>query len=164
MLPNNIANGLFTTNPTKTKFYISSKVHKLNNTGCPVISSVDCHTSSISQYVDYHLQPIVKEVRSCIKQLFNNTKDVTLPKDPIAISLDVEALRISIPNSVGIAPVKRAYNKYQHKTVPTKVLTTFLALILTLKNFVFNSKFYLQIKGCTMDTICDPTYGNSYTC
>ena len=43
--------------------------------------------------------------------------------------------------------------------VATKVIT-FLALILTLNNFIFNSKFYLQIKGCAMGTICAPTYAN----
>ena len=66
------------------------------------------------------------------------------------------------PNSEGIAAVKRAYIKYHHKTVTTKVLTIFLALILTLNNFIFNSKFYLQIKGCTMGTICAPAYANIF--
>ena len=31
------------------------------------------------------------------------------------------------------------------KTTATKVITTFITLNLTLNNFVFNSKFYLQI-------------------
>ena len=31
-----------------------------------------------------------------------------------------------------------------------------IALILTLNNFIFNSKFYFQIKGCAMGTICAP--------
>ena len=57
---------------------------------------------------------------------------------------------------------KRAHNKYQHKTVATKVLTTFLALILALNNFIFISKFYLQIKGCSMGTICAPAYANIF--
>ena len=35
-----------------------------------------------------------------------------------------------------------------------------IALILTLYNFIFNSKFYFQIKGCAMGTICAPTYAN----
>ena len=36
----------------------------------------------------------------------------------------------------------------------TKVITTFLALILTLNNFIFNSIKYLQTKGSAMGTIC----------
>ena len=74
----------------------------------------------------------------------------------------MKALYTSIPNSEGIAAVKGPYDKYQQKTVATKVLTTFLALILTLNNFIFNSKLYLQIKGCAMDTICAPAYANIF--
>ena len=40
------------------------------------------------------------------------------------------------------------------------MIKTFLAFILTLNNFIFNSKFYLQIKGCAMGAICAPTYTN----
>ena len=48
-----------------------------------------------------------------------------------------------------------------HKTLPTKIIT-FLALILTLNNFVYNRKFYLQIKGCAMGKICAPAYANIF--
>ena len=41
-------------------FYMFPKIHKPKNRGRPVISSVNCHTTSISQYVDHHLQPHVK--------------------------------------------------------------------------------------------------------
>ena len=66
------------------------------------------------------------------------------------------------PNNEGIAATKKRYDSYIHKTIPTKIITTFLALILTLNNFVFNSKFYLQIKGCAMGTICAPAYANIF--
>ena len=37
--------------------------------------------------------------------------------------------------------------------VSTNVIITFLSLILTLNNFLFNSTHYLQTMGCAMDTI-----------
>ena len=52
--------------------------------------------------------------------------------------------------------------KYSKRIAPTKVITTFLALILTLNNFIFNCKNYLQIKGCAMETICAPSYANIF--
>ena len=55
LLPQNIADGLSTSNPRTPKFYLSPKIHKPNNPGCLDISSVDCHTSNISRYVEYHL-------------------------------------------------------------------------------------------------------------
>ena len=75
-------------------------------------------------------------------------------------TLDVKSLYTSTSNPEGMAAVKNAHERYQHKTGPTKVITTFLASILTLNNFIFNSKFYLQIIGCAMDTICAPPYAN----
>ena len=44
------------------------------------------------------------------------------------------------------------------KATATKVITTSLAVILTLNKFVFNSKHFLQIKGCRMGIICAPSY------
>ena len=46
LLPNNIANGSSTTNPRTEKRYMSPKVHKPNNPGRPVISSVEHFTIS----------------------------------------------------------------------------------------------------------------------
>ena len=61
--------------------------------------------------------------------------------------MDIRSSYTSITNKEGIAATKKRYDSYIHKTLPTKIITTFLALILTLNNFVFNSSFYLQIKG-----------------
>ena len=76
--------------------------------------------------------------------------------------MDVKALYKHVPNNEGIAAVKQKHDNYTKKTAATKVITTFLALILTLNNFIFNSKFYFQIKGCAMGTICAPTYTNMF--
>ena len=43
------------------------KINKKDNPGRPVVSSVNCHTSSISKYVDYHLQPILKDIPSYVR-------------------------------------------------------------------------------------------------
>ena len=76
--------------------------------------------------------------------------------------MDVKALYKNIPHNEGIAAVKRKNDNYTKKTVATKVITTFLALIWTQNNFIFNSKFYLQIKGCAMRTIYAPIYTNIF--
>ena len=53
--------------PRTPQFYISPKIHKEGNPGLPVVSSINCHTANISKYVDYHLQPIVKQIPSYVK-------------------------------------------------------------------------------------------------
>ena len=67
LLPQKIADGLKITNPKTPKFYISLKIHKPNNPERPVINSPECHISEISRFVDHHLQPLVKQISSYIK-------------------------------------------------------------------------------------------------
>ena len=74
--------------------------------------------------------------------------------------MDVKALYANMPNNEGIAAVKRKHYNCIKKIVATKVIT-FLALILPLDNFIFNSKFYRQMKSsATMGIICAPTQVN----
>ena len=56
--------------------------------------------------------------------------------------------------------MREAYDNRPTKTVATKVIITFLSLILILNNFIFNSMNYLQIMGCAMGTNCTPPYAN----
>ena len=67
-----VAEALKRNDPQKTKFYLRPKIHKEGNPGHPVVSSVNCHTANISKYVDYHLQPIVKETLSYVR----DTQDI----------------------------------------------------------------------------------------
>ena len=89
----------------------------------------------------------------------NNFK---VPKNSFLVTMDMKALYTNIPNNESIAAVKWKQDNYTKKTVATKVTTTFLAHILTLNNSMFDSKFYLQIKGCAMGTICALTYPNLF--
>ena len=43
------------------------KIHKRGIPETSVITSVNCLTSKISDYVDYHLQVILKEILSLVK-------------------------------------------------------------------------------------------------
>ena len=50
--------------------------------------------------------------------------------------------------------MREAYDNRNTKTLAAKVIITFLTVILTLNNFVFNSIIYLQRMGYAMGTIC----------
>ena len=60
----------------------------------------------------------------------------------------------NIRNAEAIKAVKMSLDNHPKRTVTTKVITTFLVLILTLNNFIFNSTNCLQTKGYAMGTIC----------
>ena len=83
----------------------------------------------------------------------------TVPDNSYLVSLYVKSLYSNIPNSEGI---KASLDNFPRKTIATKVITAFLSLILTLINFAFNCKNYLQIKGCAMGTIYALCYANIF--
>ena len=126
---------------------------------------MNCHTSKISRFVDHHLQPLVREIPSYIKNtndFINKINNFAVPPNSLLVTMDVNSLYINIPNNEEIASVKKKCDIYLKKTISTKIITTFLALMLILNNFIFNSKFYLQVKGCAMGTICAPSYANIF--
>ena len=152
-----MSEGLKTENPKTPHFYLKPQVHKEGNPGRPLISSINCYASKISGYVGYHLQPIVKEIPSYVQDtadIFRKNNQIDfVPNNSYLVSLDLKSLYANIPNAEGIKSVKTSWEKYSKRTASAKVINTFLALILTLNNFVFNCKNYLRIKGCTMATI-----------
>jgi len=48
-------------------FYMLPKIHKVNNPGRPVVSSVNSHTEKLSAYVDKFLRPIAEKLPSYIQ-------------------------------------------------------------------------------------------------
>ena len=99
--------------PENTKILFTTKKENL---GCPVVSSVNCHTSNISKYVDYHLQPIVKEIPSHVKDAKDFIQELNqieqTPEDNLLDTFDVKSLHTNIPNNEGIKAVMVAYDKH----------------------------------------------------
>ena len=148
-----------------SEFHLLPKIHKSNNLGRPTISSINCHTSRISEFVDYYLQTEVKKLKSYIEDttdFIRKTEAIDhVSDDSYLVSLDVRSLYTNIPHKEGIEAVKQKLKKSK-PSINIKVILTFLKLILTLNNFVFNGINYLQKKGCAMGTKCAPSYANIF--
>ena len=80
------------------------KIHKKDNQGRPVISSINCHTSKISEYVDHHFQPTVKEIPWYIQNTIDFLRKINqidfVPDKSYLASLDVKSLYTNIPKVV----------------------------------------------------------------
>ena len=145
-----VAKGLRTENGT-TKLYLRPKIH---------------HKQSPSTHFSYHLQPIIKEIPSYLK----NTKDIfqkinqieEIPEDSVLVPLDVKSLCTNISNNDGIKTIEGADDKHPNKFVSTKIITTFLSSILTLNNFLFNSVNYIQKMRRAMSNVWAPLYANLF--
>ena len=159
------ANSLLEEKIETPEFQLFPKIHKASNPGRPVISSINCHTSRISEFVDYYLQTEVKKLKSYIEDttdFIRKTEAIDhVSDDSYLVSLDVRSLYTNIPHKEGIEAVKQK-SKKSKSIINIKVVLTFLKLILTLNNFVFNGINYLQKKGCAMGTACAPSYANIF--
>ena len=129
--------------------YTQPKIHIKGNPDRPVISSLNCHTTKIPQYVDHHLQLHVQELGSYIKDSTDFIKKVSttdkVPQKSFLVTMDIRSLYTKIPDNKGIKAVETTLKQ---KNLPTKVIIIFLKLILTLNNFIFNYTNILEIKGC----------------
>ena len=165
-LEKKLAEGLKAVEPRTPQFYLLPKIHKANIPGRPVVSSINSHTTKSSEFVDYYLQPFVKSLRSYVQDtthFINKIESVSkhLPQRAILVTMDVKSLYTNIPNHEGITAVKSFLDTSAIKHL-TPIITTFLRLILTLNNFIFNDTNFLKTNGIAMGTKCAPSYANLF--
>ena len=124
-----------------SSFYMLPMVHKKNNPGRPIISTINNPTSSIAQFVDHHLQPIAEKLLSFVKDtgaFLRKINDIgTIPKISIQVTMDVASLYSNIPHRKGINATVQALENWWTPLIPTRVLIKFLSLFLHLNNFIF---------------------------
>ena len=91
------------TNVKPGRFYLLLKLHKTENPGRPIVSSNSHPTERISQFVDYHINPLVSTLDSYIKDttdFLNKLSNLgNLPNDAILVTLDVSSLYTNIPHN-----------------------------------------------------------------
>ena len=142
-MPSKTANSLLEEKMQTPEFHRLLKIDKANNLGRPAISSVNCHTSRISGFVDYYLQPEVKKFKSYVKDNTDIVKKIEAT-DHISdycylVSLDVRSVHT---HEEAIEAVKQKLKKSK-PSISIKVILSFLKLILTLNNFIFNDLNYV---------------------
>ena len=145
----NLKNSLLEEKIETPEFHLLPKTHKANNPRRPVISSINYHTSRISEFVDCYLQPEVKKIISYVKDTPDFVKKIEtidhLSDNSYLVSLDVRSLCTNILHKKGIETAKQKLRKSK-PDISIKAIFTFLKPILTLNNFVFNGINYLQKK------------------
>ena len=100
LLSNSTASKLNIDEVKTPQFHVFPKVHKTNIPGRLVVSSVECHTITISKFVDQYVQPHAKSLPSYEKDTsdfinrINKTKDIN--KDTILVTLNVKSLYTNI--------------------------------------------------------------------
>ena len=130
ILNEKIANDLLTSEAKTPQFKMLRKVHKDGNSGRPVVSSIDCHTTRISKYIDNRLQPHIKQLKSYVKDCTDFIRKINsvekISDNSILVTVDVRSLYTNIPNKEGIEAVETTLKR---KNKATRIITTFLRLV-----------------------------------
>jgi len=163
-------NTLKPSQPKTPIFYILPKTHKQIRPppGRPIVASIGAPTEKISAFIDDILQPFVKNLPSYIKNSNHFLERLAeipqpLPKDVILVTIDVVSLYTNIPHDEGIKAIEHFLEKRPKGTLPTTgFLTKLIAMILTMNNFTFMNKHFLQKKGTAMGTKMAPSYANLF--
>ena len=146
-----MSNPLFLDKVKTPAFYLLPKIHKPNNPGRSVYCSADCHTSSISEFVDHNLEPAVTNLKSFVIDTTDFIKKIenvnNITNDSYLVSLDVRSLYTNIRNTDGIEAVRKPLQKSKPSISIFIIIITFLRLILTLNN-------YELIYGLVRRTFC----------
>ena len=101
--------------------YIHPKIHKRleNVPGRPVISNCGTPTEKVSEFLDYHLKPVMQSGRSYIKDSGDFLKKIkhlgSLPENAILVTADVVGPYPSIPHEAGLQALEEALENRNHK-------------------------------------------------
>ena len=139
-------------------FYLLPKIHKrlYDVPGRPVISNCGYYTENISSFLDFHLQPLAREVKSYIKDNNDFLKKLrslpNLPDDIILCTVDVVGLYPNIPHEEGLSALRKQLDLRQEKDVTTSTLVELAEVVLKNNIFTFKEKTLKQKWGTAIGT------------
>lgn len=160
--------------PRERKFYILPKIHKDPNKwtipheippGRPIVSDCGSETYYTAEYLDFFLNPLSTKHPAFVRDTYHFlhvVKHLRIPANSYFFSMDVESLYTNIPIEAGMNCVKQIFHKHPDPKRPDEELLKLLEINLCRNDFVFNGKYYLQIKGTAMGKRFAPAYANIF--
>ena len=151
-------------NPRLGRFYLLPKIHKRLEgvPGRPVISNCGYFTENISSFLDYHLQPLARQVKSYLKDtndFVRKLRDLpSLPDDVLLCTIDVVGLYPNIPHDDGLTAIKTALDKREEKTILTESLLELAKCVIKNNIFEHNCRFFKRKQGTAIGTKMAPPY------
>ena len=90
----------------------------------PAILNCGTLTEKVLEFLDHHLQPVMKEGKSYIKDradFLDKLKDLgEITERAILVTADVVGLYPNIPHTKGLKVLGKRYDKFLHKKVHTE--------------------------------------------
>ena len=151
-------------NPRIGRFYLLPKIHKRLDgvPGRPVISNCGYFTENISAFLDHHLQPLARQVKSYLRDTNDFLKNLrelpALPNNALLCTVDVIGLYPNIPHDDGLAALKNALDKRIDQSISTESLLELAECVIKNNIFEHNSRFFKQKQGTAIGTKMAPPY------
>ena len=150
--------------PKLGRFYLLPKIHKrlYNVPGRPVISNSSFYTENISAFLDSHLKPLARQVKSFVKDtndfLLKLNSLPPLSQDTILCTVDVVGLYPNIPHADGLKALKTALDSREDKSISTDSLFELAKCVLENNVFEHNGRVFKQKQGTAIGTKMAPSY------
>ena len=131
-----------------------------------MISNCGTPTERISEFLDLHLKPIMRDGNSYIRDsshFLEKIKSIrSIPDNAMLVTADVVGLYPSIPHSSGLNSLRKALEKRLNKQIPTNDLVKMAKFVLSNNYFEFSEKVFQQISGMPIGTKFAPPYACIY--
>ena len=133
-----------------------------NVPGRPVISNCGTPTEKASEFLNHHLQPIMKSGVPYIKDtndfLFKLKNPRKIPENAFLVTADAVGLYLSIPHDEGLEVLRKQLNAFNNKSISTEDPVKMAEFVLKNNYFEFNSTVKHQISGTAIGTKFAPPY------
>lgn len=160
--------------PRPRYFYLLPKIHKPKTKwtipdrippGRPIISDCGSESYGIAEYLEHFLTPLSTIHDSYVKNtehFLSKIRTLELKEPCFLFTMDVCSLYTNIEIPLGIEAIKKILACHPDPNRPDECLLRLLEISLTRNDFVFQDKFYLQVKGTAMGKRFAPAYANIY--
>ena len=157
--------------PRERYFYMLPKIHKPSDSwtipgkmppGRPIVSDCNSVSKNVAGYVDSFLKPYAIGHPSYIKDTYDFVDKISnlfIPDDCFLATLDVESMYTNIDHDLGIQSVK---DSFPTMNPPFDSIMELLELTLKSNDFVFDGKFFLQVRGTAMGVDYAPHYSDIF--
>ena len=130
-----------------------------------MISKCGTPTEKVSEFLDYHLKPVMQSGRSYIKDSGDFLKKMknlgSLPENAILVTGDVFGLYPGIPHEAGLQALEEILENRDYKEISTDKLVKMAQFVLK-NNFSEFSNVFQQISGTAIGTKFAPPYTNIF--
>ena len=146
------------------KICLLPKIHKRlgNVPGRLVISNCGTPTEKVSEFLDYHLKPVMQSAKSYIKDTSDFLRKLKelgeVPENAILATADVVGLYPSIPHSDGLEALSVKSEERVDKSIATEDFLQMTRFVLKNNFYEFNSKIKQQVSGTAIGTKFAPPY------